>query len=337
MCLIVVKDKKDASFSIPDFRASFGRNNDGTGIMYVEDGRVVVEKTTGIYKNHLDLYYKHMHRDQFVLHHRFATHGEKTEVNVHPFKILSLDDGDPFDLYMVHNGVIPMSKFSNEADKKLSDTHLFALEYMQPLMKENPRIIENKIFQIMLHDFVGGGNKLAFLRNDGLCLIFNKNAGGERNGCWLSNTSAVNGAHNTHNYGRSHGQPWTGYGAYERDNYSEYGDMSDYGEYVEKDSVWQREDGWQKNWKEANDMKSKAETTMSGLDINAIIEALNEYAGMGVAQLKELFAEEPFLVFDMINLLETKAVSDGLLNEEPEKVAEQLYSLLQSYSKKKAA
>ncbi len=334
MCLIVVKDKPNASFSVQDFRASFSRNNDGTGIMYVDNGRVIVEKTTGIYKNHLDLYYKHMHRDQFVLHHRYATHGEKTELNVHPFKVLSLDDGDPYDLYMAHNGVIPMTKFSSTADKKYSDTNLFVLEYLQPLMKENPRIIENKIFQIMLHDFIGSGNKLAFLRNDNLCLIFNKSAGGEHNGCWLSNTGAIYSSQNTKNYGRNHGQPWAGYGGYEKD------DDYNYTGYVESESgVWRKEDeeNWQKKWREANNMKSKAESTMSGLNINEIMDSLNEYSGIPEAQLETLFTDEPFLVFDMINVLETIEVSDGLLNEEPKKVAERLYNLLQSYSKKKAA
>ena len=326
MCLIVVKDKEDASFSVQDFRASFSRNSDGTGIMYVEDGRIKVEKAVGIYKNHLDMYYKHMHRKQFVLHHRMATHGEKTEMNVHPFKVTSIDDGDPFDLYFVHNGVFPGHRFDDNSDKRLSDTHMFALQYLQPLVKQYPDIINSTQFQIMLHDFIGQGNKLAFLRNDGLCLIFNKQAGDFHNGCWLSNKYSINSYNNTTYYGKKHGA-WGGYDEYEDDkdiqnNYSGYKAEND---------------KWREDYKKANEMKAKAETTMSGLDINGIVDAINEYAGMSEEALQTLFMEEPFLVYDMINLLETKTVSDGLLNEEPVKIATQLNELLQMYTKKKAA
>lgn len=326
MCLIVVKDDANASFSIPDFRASYSRNNDGTGIMYVENGRIVVEKTVGVYKDHLDLYYKNMHRKQFVLHHRMATHGDKTVNNVHPFKVMSIDDGDPYDLYMAHNGGIAMSKLDDDPEKKLSDTHLFVLQYLQPLMKQYPDIIESKPFQIMLHDFIGY-NKLAFLRNDGLCLIFNKQAGEFHNGCWLSNKYSINSNQNTNNYGRKHGA-WGGYSEEEDTTY--LGNYSDW-----KPAA--NDDGWKEDWKQANNMKAKAESSMSGLDVNGIVDAINEYAGMTEASLENLFIEEPLLVFDMINLLETKEVSDGLLNENAKTVATQIYELLQGYAKKKAA
>lgn len=339
MCLIVVKNSDNASFSVQDFRASFTRNNDGTGIMYIDNGRIVVEKAIGALKNHIDMYYKHMHKKQFILHHRFATQGEKTELNIHPFKVLSIDDGDPYDLYFAHNGMISMQKFSLDAAKNLSDTHLFALEYLQPMMKQFPNIIENPVFQKMLHDFIGTSNKLAFLRSDGAVWIFNKSQGEEHNGCWLSNGYSIKGEHNTKNYGKSHGTAST-YSDID-DYYGDFGDYdSNYGGtgygYSQENGVW-RKDAWREDWNSANSMKQKSAETMTQLSINEILEACNEYAGLPLDTLEGLFIDDPHVVYDMINLLTVGEVKVSLLNEPAEKVAEQLNQLLQGYAKKLAA
>lgn len=327
MCLIVTKPNKNASFSIADFKASQSRNSDGTGIMYVEDGRIKVEKTTGELKNHLELYYKNMHREQFVLHQRMATHGEKTELNVHPFKVLSLDDGDPYDLYFAHNGVISMNKFSKTADVKLSDTHLFAVEYLAPLMKKYPNIIEDIVFQSILHDFIGASNKLVFLRNDGNIWTFNKNAGDEHNGCWLSNKySIASNSHNTYNYGKKHGVHTYNHN-YESDDY--YTDS--YTNYFEENGLWREE------WKEANKLKEKIKDTHTGLTINDLIENIEQHVGLTSEYLEEELKTDPYLIVDMLTILSPKEVNEtDVLKEEPKKVADELYELLQSYAKKAA-
>lgn len=327
MCLAVLKNKVDASFSVPDFRASWSRNSDGTGIAYVENGRIVTEKVTGYtIKPHLELYYKHMHRPQFLLHHRMATHGEKTELNVHPFKVLSIDEGDPYDLVFAHNGVISMNHFSKEADKKLSDTHLFAIEYLTPLMRKYPDIIEHSVFQIMLHDFIGSGNKLVFLRSDTRNWIFNKSAGTEQNGCWLSNSHSTASNHNTKNYGKGHGV--------NRDNfmnYDNYGYSNEHEDYVEENGVWKRD------WIGANKIKSKAEDLLSPIDVNSLMSEIDLYAGMPEKSIEEICVHDVHLAFDMINLLSTKEVDESLLNDKASVMAAKLYELLQGYAKKKAA
>lgn len=328
MCLIVAKNSKEASFSVQDFRASFARNGDGTGIMYVENGRVVVEKTMGTVRDHVELYYKHMHRPQFVLHHRMATHGEKSLLNVHPFKVLSLDEGDPYDLYMVHNGVISMNKFSTDCDKRLSDTHLFANEYLTPLMRKYPTIIEDKVFQIMLSDYIGSSNKLTFLRNDGYMYIFNKSSGDDHNGCWLSNKYSIAGAHTTKFYGKTHGASYdkVGYG-----NYGQEATDEDNAPYTEENGVWRRD------WTKANTIKDRATDSLTSLTVNELLESIEQYAGMPEKTFEDLFVSDPHLVYDMINLLNIEPVNESILNEKASVVAAKLYELLQGYAKKKAA
>lgn len=310
MCLIVVKNKAEASFSVDDFKSSIVRNNDGTGIAYVENGRVVVEKSMGTPQEQLALYYKHMNKPQFLLHHRFATQGEKTELNCHPFKVLSLDDGDPYDLYFAHNGGIQMRLFSTDHDKKLSDTHLFALEYLAPILKKAPDLLDCKPFQNMLHDLLGTYNKLAFIRNDNRMWIFNKSQGDEHNGCWLSNKNTIyEKKATTITYAREHGV---------KNDYTDY----------------ESDDWWRKNYNHANTMKNKAAHTESGMSPDDILRAITDYQGMPILSLEDLFITEPHMVYDMINMLSRgDVVAKTLLDEPTEKVAEQLWNLLQDYSK----
>lgn len=324
MCLIVVKNKPDAAFSIESFRASQTRNSDGTGIMYVEDGRVIVEKSMGnTPKDHLDLYYKHMNKDQFILHHRMATQGEKTENNCHPFKVLSKDDGDPYDLYFAHNGQISMNKFGSDYDKKLSDTHLFALQYLQPLIKQFPEIMDNAVFQYMLHDLIGGHNKLAFLRNDGRVWIYNRSAGEEINGCWLSNKYSIENRSITHSttYAKSHGVANSHYCPTPTNSYD--GDDYDY-----HDGMW-----WRENYNRNNSIKAKQPDTLTQLNCDELMTAIDKYAGMPLATLTDLVVEDTNLAYDIINLLSEKAIPKSFMDEKADTIASKLYDLLQAYCK----
>lgn len=327
MCLIVVKNKADASFSVKDFKSSFTRNSDGTGIMYIENGRVVVEKVfSKEYKDHLDLYYKHMNKPQFILHHRMATHGEKSEFNIHPFQVLSIDEGDPFDLWFAHNGVISMNKFSNDIDKRLSDTHAFATAYLRPLMKQYPHIIDNEIFQIMLHDFLGTSNKLAFLRSDGMTFIFNKSAGDEHNGCWLSNKYSI--ACDTYTHGSKHG---TSNRYNNVDDY--YEDYYGYNYECDDNSLFNRD-----RWATANNIKHKAPANLTTLKPDDIFKAIEEYKGQSALNYEALFVEEPELVYDMINMLTIgEEVSKKLLDDSANIVGGKLFTIMQNYEKKLAA
>lgn len=325
MCLIVVKDNNKGSFSIADFKASQAKNSDGTGIMYVENGRVQVERVMGEAKNHLELYYKHMHRPQFVLHHRMGTHGAKSIANVHPFKVLSIDEGDAEDLYMVHNGVLNMSKFT-ALDKSMSDTALFVYEYLTPLLRQFPGILEFPQFQIMLHDFIGTYNKLTFLNSAGRVFIFNKEQGDIHNECWLSNK---------HSIAQSKTETWNNskrHGMYYNDNYGNA--MDDVTDYYSDSGVKVSE-----NWHNANQMKAKSEHTMTKMDINELVLAIDQYAGMAEKELEDLFISEPHLVYDMMNTLsnDKDTLDVKILDKEAMVVAEQLHDLLQDYSKKKAA
>ena len=190
MCLIVLKQGKEAEFTNIQFNNMISRNQDGLGIMWVEkqkDGslRVRHEKTKGGQKEQFKLFQKHRNKTWYAMHARFKTHGANDLANCHPYKILDIDDGDPIDLYMMHNGVINVPE---DTDTGMSDTWNFIEGVLKPMFKADHNLLDNKNIRIMI-DRAIGASKLLFMRNEGedKVVIINKQAGDEIKGCWLSN------------------------------------------------------------------------------------------------------------------------------------------------------
>lgn len=341
MCLIVVKRDKVASFSVDDFKRSFHRNSDGMGIMYVENDRVQVAKTMGGLKAQLKLYYLHMHREFFALHHRFATHGLKNSENCHPFKVLNIDDGDPIDLYMMHNGTFSMTKFDKNCDTNLSDTNLFVREYMTPILRKAPELIDDIAFQGMIHDFIGYGNKLVFMDNTKRSWIFNKDSGTEKNGCWLSNSYSVADYHTNSNYTANKTKADD-----DKDTsvnrYSNFHKNPGYGEFD-----YDSDDHWYDGWNSACNINTKPESkidemvakenSLTTLDEDSIMEIIDQYSGYSYALIKQAVIDDINLAYDMMCTLANRLIEETILDEPVDLIAEALYGYLQDYSRNQKA
>jgi hypothetical protein len=210
MCLIVWKEGHKAQFTNRQFKNMISRNSDGLGIMWREtvDGveRVLVEKVLGSPKDKFKLFQKHRDKEYYAMHARFKTHGLVNLDNCHPYKILSIDDGDPIDLYMMHNGTI---QDVPDSDVGMSDTWHFAEYIIKPLAKNNLDFLWNSdAFHVWLQKKISG-SKLTLMRSDhpeggAPVLILNHGAGTMVTGCWLSNTYSTSGYtnHNSTNYNR---------------------------------------------------------------------------------------------------------------------------------------
>jgi hypothetical protein len=193
MCLIIYKPTNEYSFSTVDMEASISRNDDGVGVMYYEDGRVLVDRlvegTEGELTNFCLTYLNT--KPNIVIHHRLKTHGKIDEVNTHPFKVLSIDDGDAIDLYMMHNGTLT---YGHNVDH--SDTHVFVNEFLNPILKVNPHLLYNAAFREFLGKSIGS-NKLVFMDSYGEVILINEDLGkwqsdtDEGKGCWISNTYSL--------------------------------------------------------------------------------------------------------------------------------------------------
>lgn len=197
MCLIVWKEGHKAQFSNRQFKNMISRNQDGLGIMYRENGRVIVDKVLGSPKDKFKLFQKYRNKEFYAMHSRMKTHGLINEDNCHPYELMNIDKGDPIDLYLMHNGILSDAP---DVDKNMSDTWHFVEYILKPIAKSNLDLLwKSDEFQTWLQKKMGG-SKLLLMRSDAPeggspVLIFNHGAGTTVDNCWLSNTHSTNGYH----------------------------------------------------------------------------------------------------------------------------------------------
>lgn len=218
MCLIVVKPKgKKNALTKEKFVRAATRNPHGIGIVY-NDGNGLKEQKFVDVKDKLDDIYKIIENaDSYLIHFRYATHGNKDLGNVHPFKVTD-------NLYVAHNGVL--SKYP-ELNKEWSDTKNFVEGVIKPYVKEHGEdSIKNPDFIKWLEEEIGSGNKMVFVDKDMNFTIANEGAGSWIDDCWFSNTYSVEEPKkwDTYNYTSSY-PTWNNY------NYGSYSDYDDYGYY----------------------------------------------------------------------------------------------------------
>lgn len=174
-------------------------NNDGFGLAYVEGeryedgpnkgrlvkpGRIKIVKSMGmahelkeIYKTHLDM------GIPFVFHLRNATAGDRVLENCHPYQVLSIDNDDPIDLWMFHNGTMRNAWI----DKSKSDSRNFAEDHLRGLLRERPSMLYEEGFRRFLATMIEN-NKLIFIDNRERVSVINHDLGSYHpsTGVWLS-------------------------------------------------------------------------------------------------------------------------------------------------------
>lgn len=195
MCLIAYRRNDSEKFKEEYFYPAAERNSDGIGIMYTENGRVIHKKlgeeANLVDKRALWREFDKAHAPS-MLHVRIGTAGNKGDTfNAHPFKILDKDDGDPVDLYMMHNGMMSTADF----DDTKSDTWHFANAYIKPLVEKNPYLLCNAYIKALLSKFVGS-SRVVFLYGCGTVVViedYSSHTDEKAGGCWLSNRTLMGG------------------------------------------------------------------------------------------------------------------------------------------------
>lgn len=126
-------------------------------------------------------------RDEFgensivVFHSRWATHGETSEFNVHPFYTNASGE-----TVFVHNGVLPKEYHPDHGDPR-SDTQIFADTMLHHY---TVRGVPSRRQAKTLGGLIGNGNKLIFLSVRGgepKARIVNAHMGTNAYGAWFSN------------------------------------------------------------------------------------------------------------------------------------------------------
>lgn len=180
MCIIVAKKKEVDLPSIDTLKTCFDHNSDGAGLMYVDNGKVVIDKgymTFDEFKKHYEKLcrkYDNFKNKSLVLHFRIGTSGTNTKENTHPYCI-SENYKDLHNikvvtnLGMVHNGIIteytPKDNVNNT-----NDTQEFIMKYIAPLYKNYKDFYKNEYIMKGLEDITN--SKLTFLdSNDDLYFV----------------------------------------------------------------------------------------------------------------------------------------------------------------------
>lgn len=204
MCIIVAKKKGVKMPSKNILETCFNKNSDGAGLMYVQNGQVVIDKGYMDFKS----FYKRLQKLEkrlgnltdraIVMHFRIGTQGKNDKATTHPFPI-SKNVSDLKAIYfktdvgMVHNGII--SKFNY--DKTISDTQLFIKDFVSVIKKlKRDFYTDNSVMNLLKSEI--GYSKLCFLdKNENIYYIGDKI---EDNGIVYSNSSYKSYVYKTPSY-----------------------------------------------------------------------------------------------------------------------------------------
>lgn len=172
MCIIVAKKKEVELPKIEYLENSFDFNNDGAGFMYVDRGKVVIDKGYMKFKDFKHQYEKlckkfnNFKNKALVMHFRIGTSGTNSRENTHPYAI-----SDNYkelhktkvitDLGVVHNGIIHSYTPTGKNKHNTNDTQEFIMKYLYPLYKNYKDFYKNDYIMEGIGDITG--SKLTFL------------------------------------------------------------------------------------------------------------------------------------------------------------------------------
>lgn len=165
-------------------------NNDGAGMLYVEDGELKSFKEMYNFKVLMREYRRVIDfvRPKFVvLHFRIATHGGVNIENCHPFMVTE-------ELGFVHNGVISNCSTFNEPKK--SDTNIFNERILKALNRD---FIYSPVGKELLAEYIGF-SKLVFIDKQEIPLIIGESKGHWEDDNWFSNYSYRSTTPKTYSY-----------------------------------------------------------------------------------------------------------------------------------------
>lgn len=223
MCIIIAKNKKGRLPKEEELKRAFEWNNDGGGFMYVDNGKVIIDKGYMKYSSFIKRYksllekYNNFKNKSLVIHCRIGTSGKNTKGNTHPYPItdnvrLLKSRHLTQDVGIVHNGIIK----GYGTATGLNDTQEFISKYIYPIYKHWKDFYKNEDIMYGIGEITG--SKWTILdKNDNLYTIGDFIDDG---GLKFSNNTYQTYSYSGYKYGH--------YGYY--DGYDDYGDYDWYAE-----------------------------------------------------------------------------------------------------------
>lgn len=157
------------------FYESFVSNPDGIGIM----SEAGIQKYTGKRAAHRAYKALRKHfadgRTPYAVHHRWATHGDLGQSNVHPHTIRE-------DVYLMHNGVLA----NTGADGKsgMSDTAIYVKRYLS-------QVSDFRSVSRLIGDHIGASNKFVILEHGEFTIVNEESGFWLADGTWISNDYSI--------------------------------------------------------------------------------------------------------------------------------------------------
>lgn len=170
MCVIIIRT---AGHDLPtkrELKAAFQRNHDGCGFVSESDH----------YKS-LDFedFYARLKKvpksENCIIHFRWATHGNVTLANCHPFH------DKKSDTWFMHNGVLPLVPYKGKTDSETA-----FMRYLAPAIQKHG-LYSNEL-RIIAGNIIGW-SKFAFMQNGHIKTFGNFI---EHGGCYYSNLHHLN-------------------------------------------------------------------------------------------------------------------------------------------------
>lgn len=176
MCIIAIQTSGNF-IGKKTLRNCWDNNGDGAGIMYANDGKIVVKKELDSFETFMQ-YKKEADKigGNIIMHFRISTSAGINLNNIHPFKINS-------ELQFCHNGILDIHVPKNSS---INDTQIFNNTILRNLPKG---FQHNHSIMQLIESRIGDRNKFVMLDNAGQYYIINEIAGTWDAGNWFSNTS----------------------------------------------------------------------------------------------------------------------------------------------------
>lgn len=190
MCWIAYVNKDRSQIPREHLANAHHRNDDGWGLMYAQDGEVVIVKDKG--KDHeafRKAWLEVPEKTPVCVHFRFGTAGSMGSEMAHPFPVLH-DENGRCTLAMMHNGVLDC--VHEDKVGHMSDTAVLLRDVIIPQLEQHPDLLENETWRWMMGYTIGNPNKLVFMRGDGEVFIVNDYQGKwMEGGVWYSNQYSI--------------------------------------------------------------------------------------------------------------------------------------------------
>jgi hypothetical protein len=188
MCIIFYNEK-GVPYSERELRNAFRTNDDGAGIMWVENDKVMVHHEMITREDDLVALMKNFVGIPHALHLRYATNGPIVEDLCHPFK--ATPDHIQDEVWLMHNGVL--YEHGKRAEKHESDTLVFARDRAADVAHLGTTDIFFDDAYIAQLEKIIVGDRMIFLRGNGDVAILNPHSWhiDKDTGMWYSNQYSI--------------------------------------------------------------------------------------------------------------------------------------------------